>query len=348
MKKLLSASIAITLMSLIWLVGCKKDTIDPATYVQVDFKVPPGWPQPVYTFENNPLSSEGFSLGRKIFYDTRLSRDNTISCGSCHQQFASFAHLDHDVSHGIHGLLGTRNSPDIANAAWRTSFFWDGGVNHLENQPIAPIENHVEMDMTLPEVIDRLNADPDYRTRFKKVFGDETVNTQRMLRALAQFMAAMVSDDSKYDRYVRNDPNTKLTDAEYRGMDLFKQHCESCHKGQLFSDYSFRNNGLTPNAVNDSGRAHITRRPEDRYKFKVPSLRNVAVTRPYMHDGRFFSLDAVLEHYRTGISVSPTTDPMLIGGIAMSDQDKKDIISFLETLTDSTFLTNPIFAEPTQ
>jgi cytochrome c peroxidase len=346
MKKVVSVSVVLVLLCCAWLVGCKKDTIDPGAWQPVAFEVPKGWPQPAYNFNNNPLTYDGFVLGRKLFYDVRLSRDNTISCGSCHQQFASFAHAGHDVSHGIHDLLGTRNSPGLANTAWVTSFFWDGGVNHIENQPINPLQNPVEMDLTIGEAVDRLNADADYKSRFKKVFGDETVNSQRVFKALAQFMGAMVSSNSRYDKYINNPGAGYLAENELHGLELFRQHCATCHTEPLFSDFSFRNNGLQPSVVNDSGRAHITGDPADLYKFKMPSLRNVALSKPYMHDGRIGTLAEVVEHYRTGIYPSATTDPILAGGIKMSDKDKKDLVSFLETLTDSTFVNNKLFAEP--
>ncbi len=349
MKKALSVGCVIVLLSAIWIAGCKKDNIDPGTWRPVSFVVPKGWPQPVYTFANNPLTFDGFELGRKLFYDVRLSRDNTISCGSCHQQFSAFAHIDHDISHGVENRLGTRNSPALFNIAWFPSFFWDGGVNHLETQPINPIQNHLEMDMTLTEVIDRVNADAAYRERFKKVFGNETANSQMIFRAMSQFMAAMVSSDAKYDKYVANPGAGYFNAQEVRGLTLFRQHCASCHKEPLFTDYSFRNNGLAPLAsVNDSGRAHITLDIADLYKFKVPSLRNIALTRPYMHDGRIATLEDAVEHYRTGVYASATTDPLVSGRISMTADDKKDIISFLQTLTDSTFIHNTLFAEPTK
>jgi len=328
------------------LAGCKKETIDPATYVPISFAIPQGWPQPVYRFTNNPLTSGGFVLGRKLFYDVRLSRNNTISCGSCHQQFAAFAQLDHPVSHGIEDRLGTRNSPGLANMAWYPTFFWDGGVINLENQPINPIQNHVEMDMTLPDVISRLGADVEYVAGFKKVFGDETINSQRIFRSLAQFMGAMISSDSKYDKYIRKEEGGTFTVAEQHGLGLFRQKCASCHTEPLMTDFSFRNNGLQPYSVNDSGRAHITFSATDLYKFKVPSLRNVDLTRPYMHDGRFTTLDAVLAHYRKGIAHSATLDPLLTSGINMTDKEQADIISFLKTLSDSTFVRDVRFAEP--
>ncbi|MBX2906028.1 MAG: cytochrome-c peroxidase [Taibaiella sp.] len=346
MRKFVPVSFFVVLLVIAWTSACKKDTIDPGEWQPVGFSVPPGWPQPFYNFENNSLTFDGFALGRKLFYDVRLSRDSTISCGTCHQQFASFAQAGHDVSHGVDDLLGTRNSPGLANMAWSTSFFWDGGVNHLENQPINPIQNPVEMDLKITDVVTRVSGDADYRARFKKAFGDETVNSQRIFRAMAQFMGAMVSADSRYDRYVANPSGNYLSESEKHGLQVFRQHCASCHKEPLFSDFSFRNNGLIPSAVNDSGRAHITRDAADLYKFKVPSLRNVAVSAPYMHDGRIQTLEACVEHYRSGVHASPTTDVLISGGVVMSDLEKDDVVSFLKTLTDSTFIHNQLFAEP--
>lgn len=347
MKKMIPVSLAICLVGAAWFSACKKETIDPGEWQPVSFDVPKGWPEPAYTFANNPLTFDGFTLGRKLFYDVRLSRDSTISCGSCHQQFASFAHAGHNVSHGVDDLLGTRNSPALANLAWSTSFFWDGGVNHLENQPINPMQNPVEMDLKIGDVVNRVGADADYKAKFKKTFGDETVNSQRIFRALAQFMAAMVSADSRYDKYIANPGGGYFSSEEVHGLQVFRDHCAGCHKEPLFSDFSFRNNGLVPTPhVNDSGRAHITREVADLYKFKVPSLRNVAVSGPYMHDGRVQSLEDAVEHYRTGVYVYATTDPLVAGGIKLTETDKKDLVSFLKTLTDSTFINNKLFAEP--
>lgn len=347
MKKALLIILIAGLWGWLSLAGCKKETVDPRTYVPISFTVPQGWPQPVYQFTNNTLTSDGFVLGRKLFYDMRLSRDNTISCGSCHQQFAAFAQLDHPVSHGVKDQLGTRNTPGLANVAWYPTFFWDGGVINIENQPINPIQNHVEMDMTMPEVISRISADAGYVKMYKNAFGDETVNSQRTFRALAQFMAAMVSSDSHYDKVMRHEAGATFTVSEQNGYDLFKAKCASCHKEPLLTDFSYRNNGIasTP-SVNDSGRAHITQAATDLYKFKVPSLRNIALTGPYMHDGRFTTLDAVLDHYRSGITPSATLDPLLANGISMTDNEKADIISFLKTLSDSIFVKDSRFAEP--
>ncbi|PZF73045.1 cytochrome-c peroxidase [Taibaiella soli] len=331
--------------------SCKKDpqitdSGKATDETPVVFQIPQGWPTPFYQFDNNKLSNAGFELGRKLFFDPRLSRDNTVSCGSCHQPFAAFAQLDHPVSHGVDNLLGKRNSPALFNLNWHTSFFWDGGVNHIEAQPINPIQNPVEMDENLPDIITKLNADADYRAQFKNTFGDETINSQRIFKAICQFMGMLVSNNSKYDHYMRGEAGGSMTAQELSGLQIFKTNCASCHKEPLFTDFSFRNNGLMPTAVNDSGRAHITRDIADLYKFKVPSLRNLKYSAPYMHDGRFSKLDSVLAHYDHGIQPSPTLDPALQNGIHLSVQERADLLAFLNTLNDETFIKDPRFQEP--
>ncbi len=332
--------------------ACNKDpeiTTDgliPMPGRNITFQIPEGWPQPVYNFQNNPLTQEGFELGRKLFYDPRLSRNNTISCGSCHQPFSAFAHLGHPVSHGIGNLLGTRNSTPIFNLSWHPSFFWDGGVNHIENQPVVPIQNPVEMDEKLENILTKLTDEADYRKRFSDAFGDETVTTQRIFRALAQFMGTMVSANAKYDKYTRNEPGGSMSASELNGLQIFRTNCAGCHTEPLFTDLSFRNNGLSPTAVNDSGRAHITLKPEDLYTFKVPSLRNLKYTPPYMHDGRLNTLEEVLDHYDAGINTNmPNLDPALKNGIRLSPQERTDLITFLNTLNDEAFTKDARFQE---
>lgn len=303
--------------------------------------VPEGWPTPVYNFSNNPLTVDGFTLGRYLFYEPLLSEDNSISCGSCHQQFAAFSHSGHDVSHGINGLLGTRNAPAIQNVNWLPAFMHDGGINHIEVMPLGPITNPVEMNETMANVVAKLSASGKYKQLFTKAYGDDMVNSQRIFKAIAQFMGTMYSYNSKYDKVKSGDES--FTAQEQAGYSLFVQKCASCHKEPLFSDYDYRNNGLVTHL--DSGRAHITGNPSDRYKFKTPSLRNIEKTAPYMHDGRFYTLDQCLNHYVSGIVSSPTLDPSLIGGISLSTQDKSDIIAFLKTLTDTKFLTDSRYSE---
>ncbi len=306
--------------------------------------VPQGWPTPIYNFSENTLTADGFTLGRYLFYDPILSADNTISCGSCHQQFAAFSHSGHDVSHGIDGLLGNRNAPALQNMNWLPAFMHDGGINHIEVMPLGPITNPVEMNENMNNVVSKLSASGKYKQLFTKAYGDDMVNSQRIFRAIAQFMGTMYSYNSKYD-LVKSGRDV-FTSQEQSGYSIFLAKCASCHKEPLFSDFDYRNNGLSVNiALNDSGRAHITGNASDRHKFKTPSLRNIEKTGPYMHDGRFFTLDQCLNHYSSGIVSSPTLDPQLVGGIALTTQDKNDLKAFLKTLTDPKFLTDSRYSE---
>lgn len=331
---------------IIGVAACKPDanfdTVNITTEAPVSFNIPQGWPQPFFNFENNTLTQERFQLGRKLFYDGRLSRDNSVSCGSCHQASAAFAHADHDVSHGIDGLLGNRNSPTIFNLAWHTSFFWDGGVNHIESQPINPIQNPVEMDENLTNIINKLNADTKYREMFNAAWGSELINSQRIFKSIAQFMGVMVSANSKYDKVTRGESGYNFTTAEQNGYTVFKNNCVTCHKEPLFTDFSFRNNGLS---IADSGRAIITKKAEDLYKFKIPSLRNLGYSAPFMHNGRLATLDAVLNHYESGIQITATLDPLLQNGITLTTQERSDLLAFLNTLNDEEFVKDKRFHE---
>ena len=305
--------------------------------------VPQGWPYPVYDFTGNTLTTEGFILGRKLFYDTKLSKDNSISCGSCHQQFAAFSHLDHKVSHGIYGLLGTRNSPPIFNLNWHTNFMWDGGINHMEVQPLAPITNPVEMDEDINVVVSKLQGDANYPKMFKDAFGTEVITSQLIFKSMAQFMGMLVSDNSKYDLYTRG--QASLNSSEMNGLALFQQKCNVCHTAPLFTNFQYMNNGIDT-AFEDAGRGKITMHAADSGTFKVPSLRNVALTAPYMHDGRFNTLNQVLDHYSAGVKNSSTLSSEVVGGIPLTSQEKADIIAFLNTLTDDSFIKDARFNDP--
>lgn len=318
--------------------SCSKETPEAALV----FEQPPHFPKPTYKFENNPINKPTFELGKALFFDEMLSRDNTISCGSCHQQGAAFAHADHDVSHGINDLLGTRNAPALANLAWNPLFFWDGGVHDLDLVPIAPIENPVEMDEKMDNVLEKLRASNKYKQLFTNAFGTSEINTTRTLKALSQFMLMMVSANSRYDQYKLGNKSA-LNAQEINGLALVQSKCTPCHSTELFSDYSFRNNGLALRTNADEGRAHITLRNTDRYTFKVPSLRNVAVSGPYMHDGRFRTLENVLNHYATGVQNTQNLDSLLIKndgtrGISLAAQEQQAIIAFLKALTDENFI----------
>ncbi len=337
---------------LLWSIIGFSCSVDPEIKPQLPVEnirqvVPEGWPSPVYTYQNNPLTEDGFALGRSLFYEKMLSRDNTISCGSCHQNFVAFAHSEHKFSHGIDGLLGNRNAPGLFNLNWNTSFMWDGGINHIEVQPLGPISNPVEMDSDLNAVISKLSSSNKYKQLFLRAFGTDSINSQRILFALAQFQGMLYSYNSKYDYYKRVEVGGEMNAQELSGYNLFVQKCNSCHKEPLFTDYEFRNNGLSMNPIlQDTGRAHITGSPSDRYKFKTPSLRNIALTAPYMHDGRFNTIDEALDHYTSGIVNYGTLDPILQNGITLSSQEKADIKAFLLTLTDYKLLSDERFRDP--
>lgn len=312
------------------------------------FVKPNNFPDPVYSVTRSTITQESFELGRKLFYDPALSRGNKISCGFCHIQAAAFTQHGHDISHGIDDRLGSRNTPPIMNLAWSKSFFWDGGVFNLDMFPIAPITNHVEMDETMDSVIVKLQANWIYREKFKIVYGSDEINGYRIFKALSHFMLMCVSSDSKYDSVMRN-TGVQFTASENTGYLVFKSKCSSCHSEPLFTDGSFRNNGLSNKCNPDSGRQAITLDLADRYKFKVPPLRNLSYTAPYMHDGRFISIDQVLNHYSNGVQESNTLDTLLRKevkpGISLTSEEKADLKSFLKTLDDKNFITRRDLSE---
>jgi cytochrome c peroxidase len=309
----------------------------------IEFKIPKGWPKPPQNiFTKNKLTEQGFQLGRKLFNDGNLSKDGNISCSSCHQQFAAFATFDHDLSHGVNNTFSTRNAPALFNLAWMKDLHWDGAINHIEVQPLSPMTAANEMGETLDSIIYKLNRDTAYRRLFRAAFGDNKITSQRILKALAQFTGSLVSANSKYDKVQRGE--AVFTAYEQKGYIVFKAKCASCHKEPLFTDYTFRNNGLSLNRFKDIGRQKITQNPDDSLKFKVPSLRNVQVTYPYMHDGSIYSLPQVIDHYTSKIDTSQRTlDPLLKNRLSISKTEKSELVYFLYTLTDSSFLKDPRF-----
>ncbi|WP_040669774.1 cytochrome-c peroxidase [Nitritalea halalkaliphila] len=310
------------------------------------FRAPVHFPEPTYTFRNNQVHEKGFKLGKMLFNDPNLSRDGSVSCSSCHLQSHAFADTWlHPMSIGVDGREGKRNAPPLFNLAFHREFFWDGGITHLDFTPIAAFENELEMDIPFPEVVDRIARHPVYPGLFREAFGIETVTGPFVLHALSQFMLMMVSASSPYDAYIQGD-KTALSATQLAGLQLFRQHCESCHREPLFTDLSYRNNGAQ-RVIRDFGRELVTERAEDRAKFKVPSLRNIEVTAPYMHHARFQTLEDVLDHYTSGMQHQETLDPQLWRSgqpvITLSAAEKEQLISFLLALTDTKFLSNPIF-----
>jgi cytochrome c peroxidase len=306
----------------------------------ITFEVPKKWPKPAYDFTKNPLSAEKIELGRVLFYDPTLSKNNMISCASCHSQFTAFTHVDHSLSHGIDDRIGIRNSPALMNLAWHTSFMWDGAINHLDMQALAPISHPDEMGEKIETVILKLKRSKEYRSLFYKAFGDSTITGEHTLKAMSQFMLTLVSANSKYDSVMRK--QTQFTTQEKNGYTLFQKNCGSCHAEPLLTNLQFENNGLTiDTTLNDYGRMKITKDSADCSKFKVPTLRNIEFSYPYMHDGRFKRLSDVLKHYTSGIHQSKTLAKPLLDPIVLSSNEKVDLTAFLLTLTDREFLFNP-------
>lgn len=346
--------------ALLTLVACKPDipkVFPTPTPFTVDLPPPglgfPSLPWPA----DNPATLEGIALGRQLFYDRSLSLDRTVACASCH--LPGHAFTDSLVySRGVNGTLGTRNAMPLFNLLWANRFFWDGRSPNLRDQVVQPVQDPLEMHLPLEQAMARLRGDADYREMFGKAFGDELVNADRFQKALEQFLLSMTSWRSKFDKARMG--QATLSASEQRGFDLFMREysapnsgrpvgadCFHCHGGALFTNRLFDNNGL--DSVLKTGYQVVTGLANDRGKFKVPSLRNVGLTAPYMHDGRFATLEEVIDHYDHGIMPSSTLNPNLrvqVGGLRLSLQDKSDLIAFLHTLTDSTLSTNPVFAAP--
>ncbi len=301
------------------------------------FAYPDYFPELQYNVERNPITTEKTALGRALFFDPILSKDSTISCASCHSPFNAFAHTDHDLSHGIRDQIGTRNAPAIFNMAWKRNFMRDGVINNLDLLALAPISDQKEMDSDIDLVVERLQESVIYPSLFNAAFGDSTITGPNVLRALSQFQLSLISANSKYDQVKRGE--AKFTDQEKNGYALFQKNCSSCHQEPLFTNDDLANNGLPiDTTLNDFGRWDMTQLSEDSLLFVVPSLRNLSFTYPYMHDGRFKKIRQVLDHYTDGIHHSPTLSKELKKPILLSPNEKTDLIAFLLTLDDKSFV----------
>lgn len=350
MSRLFSGCGNLLFAALFLVYGCNDD--DDSAYVDVPIEIvkPSNFPDIVYNLTANPPTQKGFELGKKLFYDGRLASDGVVSCAFCHIQSHAFTHHGHTVSHGVNNAQGRRNAQPIQNMAYTSVFMWDGAADHLDLQPIIPLTSEIEMDGNLQNMIAMMKADTDYKRLFKMAFADGEINSENMLKALSQFMIVATSSNSRFDKYRRNEPGGTLSTEELSGYAVFQSKCASCHATDLQTDNSFRNNGLPVNPmVNDKGRYDVTLLSSDLYKFRVPSLRNVEKTAPYMHDGRFGNLESVLNHYTSGVTASTTLDPQLNQngslGISLTNLEKQQLIAFLKTLTDDTFLNDPKLAE---
>jgi cytochrome c peroxidase len=307
------------------------------------FKVPIGWPKPAYDFKKNNFSNEKIMLGRVLFYDPILSKDNTISCASCHSPYNAFAHTDHALSHGIGDSIGFRNAPALFNLAWQHSFMWDGAIVDLDEQAVFPITHPKEMGEKLNHVIQKINNTEKYKNLIASAYGTDSINKKQLLQSISQFILSLVSANSKYDSVMQH--KLSFTSQELNGYNLFKKNCSTCHTEPLFTNGSFKNNGLKPSIIlNDYGRMRITQNKRDSLLFKVPSLRNLAYTYPYMHDGRFTKLSEVLQHYTSGIDLNSNISKELKPPILLTPNEKVDLISFLLTLNDRSFVFNPNYS----
>ena len=309
------------------------------------FIVPKNWPKPVYNFTNNALTKSKVELGKVLFYDPILSKDNTISCASCHSPFSAFTHIDHSLSHGIHDSIGRRNSPALINLAWQKTFMWDGAINNLDMQALAPITHKAEMANDIKALVEKLNTIKFYKHLFKDAFGDSLVTGEKTLKAISQFLLTLISSNAKYDLVMKK--QEVFTSQEINGYRLFQKHCNTCHKEPLFTTNEFANNGLSIDTLLiDYGRLIFTKNPSDSLKFKIPTLRNIEFTFPYMHDGRFKELSQVMTHYTSQIQRSTTLAIELKQKIILTSNEKVDIIAFLMTLSDRNFVFDKRFADP--
>ncbi|NOT49940.1 MAG: cytochrome-c peroxidase [Chitinophagaceae bacterium] len=324
--------------------SCKKEQNTKGIQLMQQ-EIPAGFPAPLHTFNDNPLSKEGFELGRKLFYDERLSIDNQHPCSSCHQQIAGFGTFEHDRSHGVNNSHTLRNAPVLFNLAWSPFFHWDGEFTTLQDEAAQPINGHIEMGESFEGVINKIKDDQDYQEQFKKVFRSPFIRPEFILKALEQFTGYMVSADSKYDRYKKG--TATLTVQENAGYQLYKINCATCHPEPMFTDHKLHNTGLAVDPfLNDFGRMRITNKKEDSLKFRTPTLRNTYISSNYMHDGRFNTIGQCINHYRTGVQASSTLDPLLTNGITLTDTEANNLFVFLRALTDSAFLRDTRFSKP--
>jgi len=332
-------------------------------YTQTPYEIisPPGFP-PMPIPEDNPMTEEGIRLGRMLFWDPILSSDSTLACAGCHAPNAAFSE-NLPVSVGTEGIAGTRNSMPLFNLGWLPEFTWDGRALSLEEQILEPVPNPIEMNLEWEIAAERLNTHPDYPDLFNRAFNIcEDIDSTYVSKAIAQFLRTMISAGSKYDQAVYGDGSVQLTDEELNGFDIFQSdtdddgHCQHCHGSILFStiDDYFRNNGLEDiidiSQYDDPGLGGVTGNTEDIGKFKAATLRNIELTAPYMHDGRFATLDETIDHYISGGHQPPNVDIIMqtdfTGGLTFGQAGKEDLIAFLKTLTDWEFVNDTSFQSP--
>lgn len=350
--------IIITIVIILSILQCKKEEPITTEHITTPYEFPtiPGF-RAIPQNPDNPVTVEGVALGKKLFFDTQLSLDYTISCASCHMPEKSFTD-NTKFSTGVNGAIGTRNAMALVNLAWYNAFFWDGKSLSLENQALIPVPQHNEMNLEWKIAVQRIQNDTSYKQLFKNAFGHFAVTKEDIANAIAQFEKTLISYNAPFDKYNRGEQD--ISTSVLRGLQIFrteKGDCFHCHDTkELFikSDEDFANNGMdyaeTTDDFTDKGLGAISGIPLDNGKFKIPTLRNLAFTAPYMHDGRFSTLEEVIESYNKGPELSPSLAPILKSeaqrrlqqyghwGLELSAQDKEDLKNFLLSLSDSSFV----------
>ena len=332
------ASIIFLIVAVFGISGCSEDES-----ISYRLDLPAGFSQPEIPAENQ-LTKARIELGRKLFYEPLLSLDSTISCSSCHLQEKAFTD-GLAISIGVNNALGMRNAPTLANIGYSNSFFHDGGVETLELQSQQPIFSVEEMNFSIAGFLDRIVDNPDYKTIFREAYNRQP-DAYGISRAIASFERTLISGNSRFDQYYYQNDLSALSEAEKRGFNIFmsaENDCESCHQLPLFTNFEFENIGLYE-TYSDSGRARITHLTEDRGKFKVPTLRNIEKTGPYMHDGSLQSLEGVVNHFDAGGTGHPNQSSK-VKPLGLTSQEKSDLVAFLLSLTDQSFLNNPELSE---
>ena len=296
------------------------------------------FPQIVYPSDNQ-YNEDAVSLGKKLFFDGELSSDGTVSCAKCHIPNNGFTDVD-EISLGVGGVVGFRHSMTLTNVAWGRSFFWDGRASSLEEQALGPVVTAHEMNETWDNVVGKLIADPEYPDLFQQAYGTSDISKELIVKAIAQYERTLISNNSKYDRHLKGEET--LTASEKIGHDLFfseRAECFHCHGSILFTDSQFHDNGLDL-VYTDNGLGDVTGIERDNGKFKSPTLRNVEYRAHFMHDGRFSTLEEVVEHYNSGVNDSPNLSPLLRNGASLNltDQEKQGLVDFMKTLSDPSFI----------
>ena len=337
--------------------SCENETVEKYTTTPSPLEIPKLFEDnilaPVIPIDN-PQTTQGIALGKKLFFDPILSIDNSISCADCHAPENAFSDSDR-FSDGVDGIFGNRNSMPLFNLAWNydEKFFWDGNTFSLEHQAFVPVSDPIEMKSSWVNVQQKLQQDSEYPNLFEQAFGTSKIDSSLVTKAIAQFERTLISSNSKFDKFLLGE--TSLTPQELNGFNVFMDeakgdcfHCHGSDKNPLWTDNIFHNNGLD-DSFTDLGLGAVTGDPADNGKFKSPSLRNLAFTAPYMHDGRFATLEDVINHYSVGLKNSSTIDPLMKkvsqGGVNLNEDDKRDLKAFLLSLSDYEFINDSNFKQ---